>query len=169
MNETWWVGEDDLDKYQRAVITLPMDGNHLVFGPPGSGKTNLLLLRANYLYLAGHQNIVIVAFTRTLRDFIASGGLNYSFPVSKIQTCRMWGQDLLRQYGKSCHPPEDFEEQRQYFIQELGALIEEKGLCGIYDCILLDEAQDYVPAEIRTFEKLGTRLFCVADSRQKIY
>jgi superfamily I DNA/RNA helicase len=39
----------------------------------------------------------------------------------------------------------------------------------IFDAILLDEAQDYTPDEIRLFTRLAERLFCVADERQKIY
>ena len=169
MSVTWWVGQDDLDEDQKAVITLPLDGGKLVVGPPGSGKTNLLLLRANYMYLAGHKDILIIVFTRTLQEFIAMGGETYSFPVTKVQTCRSWQCDLLRQYGVSIEMPEGFEEQRDYLLQQVNNLIDHHGLAKIYDCILLDEAQDYRPDEIRIFEKLAQRLFAVADARQKIY
>ena len=63
------------------MISLAAEGNHLVLGPPGSGKTNILLLRANYLTLSGKPNIAIVVFTRTLSKFIASGGKEYDFPA----------------------------------------------------------------------------------------
>lgn len=169
MSVTWWVGEDDLDEYQKAVITLPLDGNNLVIGPPGSGKTNLLLLRANYMYLAGYTNLLIVVFTRTLQKFIAMGGARYSFPISKVQTCRSWQCDMLRQYGVSFNLPEDFEEQRAYLLDKVNDLIEQRGLAKVYDSILLDEAQDYLPEEIKQFKRLAQRLFAVADARQKIY
>jgi hypothetical protein len=45
----WWIGESELDDDQKAVIGLSAEGSHLVLGPPGSGKTNILLLRAKYL------------------------------------------------------------------------------------------------------------------------
>src|SRR5215216_3429905 len=87
----WWpalflIRENDLDEDQKAVISLGNDGSHLVIGPPGSGKTNLLLLRAKYLTLAGKPNVVIVVFTTTLARFIASGGRDYAFPPEKIVT-----------------------------------------------------------------------------------
>lgn len=169
MSVTWWVGEDDLDEYQKAVITLPLDSSNLIVGPPGSGKTNLLLLRANYMYLAGQKNLLIIVFTRPLQEFIAMGGARYSFPISKVQTCRYWQCELLRQYGVSFNLPEDFNEQREYLIHQIGDLINQHGLKNIYDSILLDEAQDYFPEEIRIFERLARRLFAVADPRQKIY
>lgn len=169
MSGEWWVGPDELDEYQRSVITLPLDKSKLVVGPPGSGKTNLLLLRANYMYFAGYTNILIVVFTRTLQEFISAGGARYTFPVSKVQTCQKWQYDLLRQYGVPINPPEDFAEQRKYLLDQVNNLINNKGLTQIFDCILLDEAQDYLPEEIQMFHKLAEHLFAVADERQKIY
>lgn len=62
MSETWWISENELTPEQKQVILLPLEGSHLVLGPPGSGKTNLLLLRANYMVRAGHTNIAVVVF-----------------------------------------------------------------------------------------------------------
>ncbi len=53
MEETWWVEEGQLDDDQRKVAELKSKGSYLIKGPPGSGKTNLLLLRAKYLTLGG--------------------------------------------------------------------------------------------------------------------
>ena len=169
MNGTWWVGPNDLDEDQRSIISLPPDDSILVTGPPGSGKTNLLLLRANYLYLAGQRNIVVVTFTRSLREFIAGGAARYDFPDSKIMTCRGWQYDFLRQYGRSVTPSGDFETDREAFLSAMTDLTDKLRLANIFDAILLDEAQDYTPDEIRLFTRLTERLFCVADERQKIY
>ena len=49
MNETWWVDPSQLDVDQKKVIRAGADQDLLILGPPGSGKTNLLLLRDNYL------------------------------------------------------------------------------------------------------------------------
>ena len=148
MAGAWWIGESDLDIYQKNVIGIAAEGNHLVTGPPGSGKTNILLLRANYLTLFGKPNITIVVFTRTLRKFIASGGREYDFSSDKIMTCNKWQRDILHQYGISCNPPEGFAEQRKYLAEKIGELVQKRNLSSIYDAILLDEAQDYLPAEI---------------------
>lgn len=75
MSETWWVGQDELDDDQQRVIALSESGSYFVTGPPGSGKTNLLLLRANCLYLSGLRNINVVTFTRSLKEFIASDAI----------------------------------------------------------------------------------------------
>ncbi len=169
MNGTWWVGQAELDEDQRNIILLPVDKDFLVTGPPGSGKTNLLLLRANYLYLKGYRNIAIVTFTRSLREFIANGSAQYDFPVSLIMTCREWQSDFLRQYGVQVKPSGKFEKDREAFLSEMMNLTSKLQLDNIFDAILLDEAQDYTPGEIRLFATLAERLFCVADERQKIY
>lgn len=48
MSSTWWVGEEELLPEQEDVLSIDLDKSILVSGPPGSGKTNLLLLRANH-------------------------------------------------------------------------------------------------------------------------
>lgn len=169
MAGAWWIGESDLDDDQKDVISLAAEGNHLVLGPPGSGKTNILLLRANYLTLSGKPNIAIVVFTRTLRKYIASGGREYAFPADKIMTCNKWQRDVLHQYGVTVDAPEDFAAQRRYLSEKIGELAQSRNLTSVYDAILLDEAQDYTPGEIELFKKLGGQLFAVADSRQQIY
>lgn len=169
MGNTWWVGEGELKPEQKAIIALPLAGSHLILGPPGSGKTNLLLLRANYMTLAGHPNIVIVVFTRTLQEFIATGGQQYAFPPSKLMTSRRWAQDLLHQYDIDVTLPLDYEAQRRVLLENLERLVKTHKLKGIYDAVLLDEAQDYLPEEIALFRRLGKVMFAVADSRQKIY
>lgn len=169
MAGAWWIGESELDSYQKSVISLAAEGNHLVLGPPGSGKTNILLLRANYLTRIQKPNIAIVVFTKTLRKYIASGGKEYSFDLDKIMTCNKWQRDVLYQYGILIKPPNDFSKQRQYLADKVYELTQKKKLERIYDAILLDEAQDYTPAEIELFKQLGNQIFAVGDGRQQIY
>lgn len=169
MNETWWVGREQLNEEQQRVISLPAEGSHLIMGPPGCGKTNLLLLRGNYLTLAGQPNIVILVFTRTLQEFLAAGGRQYAFPVDKLKTCRRWQQEFLHSYGVQVAAPDDFDQQRSYFLREIDRLIEKRKLGRVYDAILLDESQDYLPEEIELFRRLATVLFAAADAYQKIY
>jgi DNA helicase IV len=169
MNETWWVKPDQLNEEQRDVIQLPKDDSFLITGPPGCGKTNLLLLRANYLVRAGHPNVLILVFNRTLQEFIAAGGAKYAFSAAKVMTSRRWAMKLLREYGIAPPTQGDFERQRTETIAALDKLIENQGLTELYDAILLDEAQDYLPTEIKIFRRVAKRIFAVADANQKIY
>lgn len=169
MKRTWWVDINELDDDQKRVIALPADGDYLLLGPPGSGKTNLLLLRGKYLYQRGQKNLQIVVFTRTLQEFLVGGSREYEFPTDRIVTHRRWQQEVLHLYGLRLIPPDTFEAQRAFFTEQITRLADDRGIEGIFDAILIDEAQDYTVEEMVLFKRLGRRVFAVADSRQQIY
>lgn len=169
VNETWWIRPDQLDDDQKRVIVLPLGQDHLVVGPPGSGKSNLLLLRASYAVKAGCKDIVVLTFTRTLQEFISTGATRYSFSSDKVKTCVRWQRELLYQYGVDYVPPDDFEEQRRGLVEQLNRAIDSLNIQPFHEIILLDEAQDYWPEEVALFKRLGKTIFAVGDSRQKIY
>ncbi|MXW51028.1 MAG: AAA family ATPase [Gemmatimonadetes bacterium] len=169
MNDTWWVSEGQMDDDQKRVVALPLDRGQLVVGPPGSGKTNLLVLRAKYLTLAGRPNFQIVVFTRALREFIAAGADAYGVPGDKIVTSKRFFAGVLYDYGVKVESVEDFGEQRRKLVEQVAGVVQREGLRNIYDAILLDEAHDYLPEEVELFARLSTTLFAVADRRQKIY
>src|SRR4051812_2181771 len=100
MNETWWVKPSQLNEEQSDVVQLSLDDSYLITGPPGCGKTNLLLLRANYFVRAGHPNVLILIFNRTLQEFIATGGARYAFSGDKVMTSQRWALRFLRDYGR---------------------------------------------------------------------
>lgn len=169
MNDTWWVSENQLDEQQKRIPSLRPDGNFLISGPPGSGKTNLLLLRAKFLTLAGKPNIKVVLFTRALREFIASGAENYSIQKQHVTTSHSFWSNLLYEYDVRRPEEDTFEKQRNALVEGVAKLVRKRGLFGLYESILLDEAHDFLPEEIELFSELGRTVFAVADRRQKIY
>jgi superfamily I DNA/RNA helicase len=166
--DAWWRELRELDEDQRAVIALPVEGSFLISGPPGSGKTNLLLLRANYLTNTEHANLAIVVFNRTLREFIRAGADNYDFDPDNVSTSRQFFDQLLTEAHVDYQHGGTFAIDRQSRLAALDAAIPE-GRSPLYDFILLDEAQDYLAGELRLFRRLAHNLFMVADLRQQIY
>ncbi|PLS19800.1 UvrD-helicase domain-containing protein [Neptunicoccus cionae] len=167
MAATWWTNATDLDDEQKKVVALNPDGHHLVLGPPGSGKTNLLLLRAAYLHRNGLNNLVVLAFGRVLKEFLASGSAHYPFTSDKIQTYVRWGLTLLGENGVDLDEP-DFDALRERLLVELSTLADQEKPENQFDCILLDEAQDYSPKELEVISRFTSRLFAVGDSKQRI-
>lgn len=169
MNETWWVKQDQLDGGQSGVIALPLDASHLIVGPPGSGKTNLLLLRASQMVLSGKANVLVLTFTRTLREFIATGGQHYAFNVDNVKTLNRWHYEFLREHGVRPEKDQDFATERAKRLKQIGEIVRTKTLSSQYDAIILDEAQDYLLGEIDIFFLLADVVFAAADARQQIY
>ncbi len=169
MNETWWLEEADLDKYQKKIYGLPLDGSYLITGPPGSGKTNLLLLRAKYLIRSKKKNIMILVFNNTLKNFLNSGGESYEIDGVEMKTIAKFIRDILYQNDLKQIETGDFEKDRLENANLLEEYISENKIVNLYKVILIDEAQDCLPIEARIIKRLGERLFAVADSRQKIY
>ncbi|HBN9797133.1 TPA: ATP-binding domain-containing protein [Pseudomonas aeruginosa] len=170
MSNTWWRNVDELAKEQSDLLDLPQDTNLLIKGPPGSGKTNLLLLRANQLYLGDYPNLYVVVFGSLLKNFIQIGGSQYKFPPEKIITHTSLFRMILQSEG--C----DFDdksmkiaEARQRRADLVESLLSTGKIGAQFDALLLDEAQDYTSQEIRLLRQLANILVATADTRQRIY
>ncbi|RKR25685.1 AAA domain-containing protein [Acidovorax sp. 93] len=170
MSETFWINDKDLDMEQgRAVQNIGLDESFLIRGPAGSGKTNILLLRAKRLVLKKLSNIKVVVFTSSLRDFMHMGCTQYGIPPEIVITGVRLFRDLLDEYGVSYTLTKDFGLDRDLLAGEVKALIEAHGISNIFDSLLIDEAQDYTDTELWVLRRLTKRLVLAADTRQSIY
>ncbi|RYX91910.1 MAG: RNA helicase [Comamonadaceae bacterium] len=170
MSNTWWKDESELKKEQSDLLDLDLSTSILIKGPPGSGKTNLLLLKANHLHLGDKPNLYVIVYGKVLKQFIQVGGAQYKFPSSKISTHSRLFLHLLYEYDGSFDSTGlSILEVRKAIATRLEELIASGKIGKIYDALLIDEAQDYFPAEIRIFRALADVLIAAADTRQKVY
>ena len=167
--EAWWREQGELDEDQSKVIGLQEEGSFLVIGPPGSGKTNLLLLRANYLTNNYQPNLAIIVFNATLREFIRSGAERYEFDVNNVLTSTSLLDRLLREAGENFETSGNFKKDRQARIELAERVLLKNCTSPIYDVLFVDEAQDFLPREISLFRRITRDIFMVADTRQRIY
>lgn len=173
MNGSWWVGEDDLKEEQkRAVDSIPIDESYLIVGSPGSGKTNVLLLRSKYLRSRKINRIRFVTFTSTLRDFVKHGGAQYKINPEEVVTAAHLFQELLADNGETISKidGESFIEFRNRLAEASASLLDRSPeLEDSFDVLLIDEIQDYTVAEIRAMNRLSAVVIGAGDENQRIY
>jgi superfamily I DNA/RNA helicase len=171
----WWARRDQLDKSQVDLIeNLPLDQSHLILGAPGSGKTNVLLRRAQFVRSQDMPNVLVMTFTRALTEFVKTGCFDAQgreiFPQTCVTTLERWLRDLYRQHGLTLpqQTGPDFAERKKSLA--LGALgFAAQGKIPQYDALFIDEAQDLILEEVQLLTEWSNVLFLVGDSRQKIY
>lgn len=173
MQKSWWRSKNELDEDQKAFIRLPAHGKYSLVGPPGSGKTNLLLLRAQFIAGSGEENVLIVTYTNDLADFIRTG-ISASGLISpnQIKTYHSWaGSHILEHLGFRNMPKGgDFDdgtrEEILKLVKEANGKLSTKKL---YSAIFIDEAQDLKAAEVEALLELSDNVCICGDARQGIY
>ncbi|CAM6528777.1 MULTISPECIES: ATP-binding domain-containing protein [Enterobacteriaceae] len=165
--QTWWRSANELDEDQRNIMGLPPDGSFVLKGAPGSGKTNLLLMRAAYL-TSLRRNIAVVVLNRSLAEFIRSGAQAYGLEPDSVFTSRGLVAEMAREAGIPLDRNASYEEGREEALQTL-INIHKKTNGPIYDAIFIDEAQDHNAKEIQALRALTRDIFLTTDSRQMIY
>ncbi len=170
----WWARKEQLDKTQLALIEdLPLRENCLVLGPPGSGKTNVLLRRAQFVRGQEMPSVLVLTFTRTLTEFIKTGWVDIEgreiFPRSCVLTLEEWIKSLYRHHHEDLPGRvDDLMDWKRLFAS--GALgLKDRKYLPQYDALFIDEAQDLVEEEVKLLAEWSPTLFFVGDSRQKLF
>jgi superfamily I DNA/RNA helicase len=169
----WWVQREQLDRHQIELIeNLPLRESFLILGPPGSGKTNVLLRRAQFVRMQGVSNVLVMTFTRPLTEFVKTGCYdqgNVIFPPNCVTTLESWIRSLYLQHGRPL--PDNgaglLEWKRQLAIGAMSFRDEHR--LPLYETLFIDEAQDLLPEEVELIAQWSPVLFFAGDDRQRIY
>lgn len=170
----WWVNKNQLDLEQVELIEgLPLRQSYLVLGPPGCGKTNVLLRRAQFVRGQNMPNVLVLTFTRSLAEFLKTGCVDTQgreiFPRNCINTIESWLRSLYRLH--EIELPEstgDFIERKRSLARGAIAFAQSNRM-PLYDTLFIDEAQDLLQEEVDAVAAWAKIRFFVGDDRQKIY
>ena len=164
-------GVHDLNKDQDEALALPVEGQHLIVGGPGTGKSVVALLRTrrlaenNRTYRTLVYNHLLDRSNRHLFDndqtFVAD-------------TWDSWFRDICKYFFGDVpthepekpggYPPIDWEAVEQQ-VHSLDNIEDQSG-----KFLVIDEGQDMPPAFYRTLTHLGFENFYVAaDQNQQIH
>jgi len=164
-------GIQDLNKDQDEALALPLEGQHLIVGGPGTGKSVVALLRARRL--AQDDRIYRTLVYNHLLDH-SNRNLFGSDQTLSAKTWDSWFRSIVQYlfYTVPTREPEypggyrpiDWEAVEQLVQGEFN----HKNLSGKY--LVIDEGQDMPPAFYRTLTNLGFENFYVAaDQNQQIH
>lgn len=171
MNKSWWRSKDELVPEQVEFIKLPPTGKYSLIGPPGSGKTNLLLLRAQYIAGTGETNVLVITFTKALCNFIQSGiGASGLIQRHQIKTFHSWAGSHVQQHLGNVGIPGKFDDStRVEILSRVKEANAKRASAKLYSAILVDEAQDLTADELDALLCLSDNICICGDDRQGIY
>ena len=161
-------GIQDLGKDQEAARALPKEGQHLIIGGPGTGKSVLALLRAgrhqrerdDYLFLVFNHLL-----DRASGQLFGDGLESRTWIGWFLETFeRLTNQPVPRSASEGKRFREIDWDGVEEIIRELP-----KEESGPRPFLVIDEGQDMPPAFYTALAELGfDRFFVVADQNQQI-
>ncbi len=172
---TWLIPREELTPEQVRAIELDPAQHRVIVGPPGSGKTQILLHRARYLmdeWNVHQERFHIFVFTKVLKDYIRSALDFLSLPQESISNVDAWYSGFFRTHigGRLPWNPKekrpDFPAIRQAVMNKIQTTSQS---ASIYDFILVDEGQDLEPEIFDMFWRIAKHITVCLDHKQQIY
>ena len=162
----------DLSKDQEEALALPLRGQHLIIGGPGTGKSVIALLRARKLAAEGKRYRLLV-YNRTLNDsnrqlFGSDSGLESA-------TWEGWFREMYKHIFPGQTLPTRDEQGYSAIdweaLQQSFDAVRENFAPPLDDShfLIIDEGQDMPPAFYETLVDWGLENFYVlADQNQRL-
>jgi superfamily I DNA/RNA helicase len=170
---TWLLPLGDLTQDQIRAVEIKPDQNRAVFGVAGSGKTQVLIHRADYLartYNTSPEKYRVFVFTNVMKEYIKSGIQFIGLPDETVSTFDHWCSTLYQKEISRSLPwingRIDYEKIR---ISVLALLKKQPALQKILNFVLVDEGQDLRPESFEIISLAAQHVTVFADRMQQIF
>lgn len=164
-------GIQELSKQQDEALSRSIDGQHLIIGGPGTGKSVVALLRARRLVgdKMGHQFLVYNHVLHASTQQLFGQGL-------QAATWERWFRALFRQAVGEEIPthepsrPGGYRPIDWHGVEQRISMLPPEVSIDDPPHVVIDEGQDMPPAFYRALVNLGfTNFYVVADQNQQIH
>ncbi|MEF8716217.1 MAG: UvrD-helicase domain-containing protein [Candidatus Accumulibacter necessarius] len=169
----WLIPFSSLTPAQQDAVQMDTRGHKAIVGGPGAGKTLVLLHRLNLLFHRSGKNpdaVRLFVYTNTLKQFIRAGNDMLDVPDECISTFDKCCADTYRKYINEQLPRKDgkpdFEKIR---TDVFGAIDSGKLPTPLFDCALIDEAQDMDIGAIEILKRMARHITVCMDGKQQLY
>jgi superfamily I DNA/RNA helicase len=173
---TWLVAREELLPDQLRAIELSPDEHRLIVGPPGSGKSLVLLHRAAWLrdrLKAGPSRFRIFVFTKSLKAYIRSALPLLDLPESTVWGFDAWCVGFYKRRISPVLPTQDDEDETPDFTAIRAAVAErlksQPPKEKFYDFVMVDEGQDLDGPAFEILDAVAGHVTACMDSKQQIY
>jgi len=156
----------DLTPAQRDCLdALPLTGNHLVSGPPGSGKSLLAAHRAMHLALTGRPTVLLTR-SRLLCRLLQATLADLTVPGAAIEafTAHAW---ITRRYGRGAVRTADGWFDWTELTGLAAATIDARDET-LTPHLVVDEGQDLPPGFYRMARLSAVSITVLADECQRL-
>jgi DNA helicase IV len=152
---------EELTDKQWEVQDLPISGNYLITGGPGSGKTSIAIRRTEFIKKDNPGSTVqTFLFTNTLNDFF-NNGINSLKIQSNVQVWAKWQRLILKKHNAWPYGFNDFVPWK-----ELSDKILQLPLEVMYDHLIIDETQDFSESDLKVMSLVSDNATVFADPNQ---
>ena len=172
---TWLLSRNELTPEQLRAVELSHEDHQIIFGAPGSGKTQILLHRAAYLrdrIVADPRRFRIFVYTHVLKQYIRSALSLLNLPEDTITTYDDWCRGFYQQQINSRLPWNATTKKPDFVL--IRRKVREKVAqdfvnLPLYDFVLVDEAQDLDADTFDTLRRIVRHVTACLDNKQQIY
>jgi len=170
---TWLLPRLDLTPEQLRVVEMSPHEHRVILGPPGSGKTQVLIHRAAHLAETYHihpDKYKVFVFTNVVKEYIKSGLPLLGLPEETVSTfdhwCRLQYEDHVSRRLPRRQKRIDFGKIRSSVLKLIRKKTElQKSL----EFVLVDEGQDLRPEVYEILALVSRHITVFADPQQKIF